>query len=76
MQILSSEIKSIKSIYERCHDPETGIKIHIPYLPNHKNETFFSKVYAGGKETTERKTVFTILQYLKLYGVDHHSRCL
>eukprot|EP00347_Sterkiella_histriomuscorum_P022795 403337130 len=78
LHMLKDNLSMIQEIFERCHTAEE-IKYHIPIFPDFENETLFSLCLSKSglsDESTEKRRVFNLLKYLKLYGIDHHSRCI
>ncbi|CDW82936.1 wd-40 repeat protein [Stylonychia lemnae] len=61
-------------IFQRCHS-ESEILYHLPFMPNMKGEDPFTRVLSFNQQC-DKKQLFSVLQYLKFYEIDHHSRCI
>ena len=57
-------------IFSIAHPNEDTIKYHVPFLPNLSGDTPIHKCISK----SDYKSIDTILRYLKVYPIDHHSR--
>jgi ankyrin repeat protein len=72
---ISKREDMLLKIFDICHPYKNGeytTNYHIPVLPNLKGETALHTCV----KNNDFKTLDTMLKYLRLYGIDHHSRSI
>ncbi|CDW76646.1 UNKNOWN [Stylonychia lemnae] len=63
----------IAKIFKICHE-QNQIKYHIPFLQNFNGNSPIDLSIDIGQN--DFKSIFSVLQYLGLYPIDHHSRAI
>lgn len=66
------DLRSILKIAHTQTGSEIKIKYHVPLLPNFNGDTCLHIA----NRTKNYKLMDTVLKYLKVYDVDHHSRAI
>jgi len=72
---IHNRYSEVTKVFDLCHNlEESKIKYHVPYLPNFKGLSPIDLCLMN--ETKEYRQIFSVLKYLKLYPIDHHSRTI
>jgi hypothetical protein len=75
LQMLSAHGDILKKIYDKVHPNEedrSDMLFEIPFLPDLNGKTVFHLC----DEQNEYKTIDDLLDFLRGYGADHHSRAI
>eukprot|EP00347_Sterkiella_histriomuscorum_P018629 403344788 len=71
LHMITNSEKELIRIFDEAHQDDK-IRYHVPFLPNFLGESPIHKCV----EKKDFKSIDIILMYLKMYGADHHSRCI